>query len=115
MATIKNKDILSKLKDSLKKLETITVDDKNISYDRHAENGVFMGVVGVVEGANQTVTAFAAMVGAMEPAMDLVETTSLVADWVTNPDEPMRLNGLAYTCTPMDDGLYLLGFAVVGE
>lgn len=31
MATIKNKDILSKLKDSLKKLETITVDDKNIS------------------------------------------------------------------------------------
>ena len=91
------------------------VDDKNISYDRHAENGVFMGVVGVVEGANQTVTAFAAMVGAMEPAMDIVETTSLVADWVTNPDEPMRLNGLAYTCTPMDDGLYLLGFAVVGE
>lgn len=89
------------------------VNDENISYDRHAENGIFMGVVGGVKGANQTAIALVAMIGAMEPTMDLVETTALAADWLSNPYDPMQLNGLSYTCTPMDDGMYLVGVAVV--
>lgn len=91
------------------------VNDNGISYDRHAEAGTYMGVVGYVKGANLTATALAAMIGAMEPTMDLEETTALATEWMNNPDEPMRLNGLLYTYCAMENDLYLLGFAVVGE
>ena len=88
------------------------LNDENLSYIQHAEGGAFMGVVGTVSGADQTALAIIAMIATMDPSLALTEVTQQAADWLNSSSNSLKLNGLAYSYTPIDKNNTLVGFAV---
>ena len=88
------------------------LNDENLAYHQHAEEGAFMGIVGGVKGTEQTAIAFVALIATMNPAMELTEVTQLAVDWLGNPDTPMKVNGLTFTYSYMNSSTNLVGFTV---
>lgn len=85
--------------------------NQNISYNQHNENGAYMGVVGIVSGTNQSAIAFTALVATMEPSLELLEVTQYASDFFKGTVEN-SLNGVTFSCTPIDANSNLIGFGV---
>lgn len=88
------------------------LNDKNLVYAQHADEGAYMGIVGTVTGGDQTAIAIIAMIATMHPTLELEEVIDYASELINSASGSLKLDGLTYTYTPMDSNSCLLGFAV---